>query len=48
MSELSAFFVRNWQFTLVVFIGLAVWGANALLTIPRAEDPAFPIPIYIV
>ncbi len=48
MSELSAFFVRNWQFTLVLFAGLAVWGANSLITIPRAEDPTFPIPIYIV
>jgi multidrug efflux pump subunit AcrB len=48
VSEISAFFVRNWQFTLVLFAGLAVFGANSLLTIPRAEDPAFPIPIYIV
>ncbi|MBI1211262.1 MAG: MMPL family transporter [Alphaproteobacteria bacterium] len=48
MSEVSAFFVRNWQFTLVLFAGLAVFGANSLLTIPRAEDPAFPIPVYVV
>lgn len=48
MSEFSAFFVRNWQFTLVLFLGLAVFGVNSLLTIPRAEDPAFPIPIYVV
>ena len=48
MSEVSAFFVRNWQFTLVLFAGLAVFGANSLLTIARAEDPAFPIPVYVV
>jgi hypothetical protein len=24
VSELSAFFVRNWQFTLILFAGLAV------------------------
>ena len=48
MSGLSTFFVRNWQFTLVLFAGLAVFGINALLSIPRAEDPAFPIPIYVV
>ena len=48
MSEISSFFVRNWQFTLVVFAGLAVFGFNSLMSIPRAEDPAFPIPFYIV
>ncbi len=48
MSEISAFFVRNWQFTLVLFAGLAVFGFNSLMSIPRAEDPAFPIPFYIV
>ena len=48
MSNVSAFFVRNWQFTLVLFAGLAAFGLNALLTIPRAEDPAFPIPVYVV
>ncbi|MCE9521871.1 MAG: efflux RND transporter permease subunit [Alphaproteobacteria bacterium] len=48
MSEVSAFFVRNWQFTLVLFAGLAIFGVNSLLTIARAEDPAFPIPFYIV
>ena len=48
MSEISAFFVRNWQFMLVLFAGLAVFGANSLMTIARAEDPAFPIPVYVV
>ena len=45
---MSAFFVRHWQFTLVLFAGLVLLGANALLTIPRAEDPSFPIPQFIV
>lgn len=48
MSQISAFFVRNWQFTLVIFAGLAIFGFNSLMSIPRAEDPAFPIPFYIV
>jgi multidrug efflux pump subunit AcrB len=48
VSQISSFFVRNWQFTLVVFAGLAVFGFNSLMSIPRAEDPAFPIPFYIV
>ena len=45
---MSAFFVRNWQFTLVLFVGLVLVGLNALRTIPRAEDPSFPIPSFIV
>jgi multidrug efflux pump subunit AcrB len=44
----AAFFVRRWQFTLVAFALLAMLGLNALLTIPHAEDPHFPIPIVIV
>jgi multidrug efflux pump subunit AcrB len=44
----SAFFVRHWQFTLVLFTGLVLLGANALLTIPRAEDPSVPIPSFVV
>lgn len=45
---MSAFFVRHWQFTLVLFAGLVLVGANALRTIPRAEDPSFPIPSFVV
>ncbi len=44
----AAFFVRRWQFTLVAFSLLALLGLNALMTIPRSEDPHFPIPIIIV
>lgn len=36
------------QFTLVVFALLVALGWNSLRTIPRAEDPAFPIPIFSV
>ncbi|MEQ1756189.1 MAG: efflux RND transporter permease subunit [Micropepsaceae bacterium] len=48
MRGLSTFFVRHWQFTLVLFAMLAALGLNALRTIPRAEDPHFPIPVMIV
>jgi multidrug efflux pump subunit AcrB len=47
VSAFSAFFVRNWQFTLIMFAMLAVVGVNAVMTIPRAEDPSFPIPFII-
>ena len=43
---LSAFAVRRWQFTLVVFIALAALGIQSLLTIPKAEDPTFPVANY--
>lgn len=48
MSAFSGFFVRNWQFTLIMFAMLTVVGVNAVMTIPRAEDPSFPIPFVIV
>ena len=44
----AAFFVRNWQFTLVLFGLLAALGINALLGTSRSEDPQFPIPIVYV
>ncbi len=44
----AAFFVRRWQFTLVAFVLLALLGLNAFGSIPRAEDPHFPVPFIIV
>jgi multidrug efflux pump subunit AcrB len=48
--NLTNFSVRNYQFTLVMFIMIAVVGVVTLLTMPRAEDPqinppSFPIVI---
>lgn len=40
------FSVRNRQFMLVAFVALLAMGAFSMLTIPRAEDPTFPIPVY--
>ncbi len=48
MTWLSAFSVRHWQFTLVLFAMLIALGTNALRSIPRTEDPHFPIPVMIV
>lgn len=44
MGSIAAFSVRQWQFTLVLFAMLAAMGVSSLLSIPRAEDPSFPIP----
>ncbi|WP_394842488.1 efflux RND transporter permease subunit [Pendulispora brunnea] len=45
---MSEFAVRRWQFTLVVFLALAALGINSLITIPKSEDPTFPIPTFAV
>jgi multidrug efflux pump subunit AcrB len=45
---LAEFSVRRWQLTLVVMVGLMALGVNSLLSIPKAEDPTFPIPKFMV
>lgn len=45
---LSDFAVRRWQFTLVVFVALAALGLHSLVTIPKAEDPTFPVATFVV
>jgi multidrug efflux pump subunit AcrB len=40
--------VERPQLTLVVFGMLVALGVSSLLTIPRAEDPSFPMPIYLI
>lgn len=42
------FFVTQWQFTLLMFALVAALGLSAFLTVPRSEDPQFPIPIVVV
>jgi multidrug efflux pump subunit AcrB len=46
--KLAEFSVRNYQFTIVMFLMAAAMGINALLTIPQAEDPTFSIPTFTV
>ncbi len=44
----NKFFVKNWQFTLVIFTAVMVLGVNALFNMPRAEDPPFGAPIFSI
>ncbi|MGK6319477.1 efflux RND transporter permease subunit [Sphingomonas sp. DT-204] len=44
----AAFFVRRWQFTLVLFALFTLLGVNAFMAIPRTEDPQFPSPFMTV
>ncbi|MCC6241657.1 MAG: efflux RND transporter permease subunit [Gemmatimonadaceae bacterium] len=46
LNGLVAFSVRRWQFTVLMFLMFAALGYSSWLAIPRAEDPAFPVPIY--
>ncbi|MEL7063978.1 MAG: efflux RND transporter permease subunit, partial [Bacteroidota bacterium] len=44
--NLTEFSVKNYQFTLVMFVMIAVVGVTTLLTMPRAEDPQINPPSY--
>ena len=46
--NLTAFAVRRWQVTLLVFMLLATLGVSAFLSIPRSVDPHFPISTVVV
>ena len=42
----TSFFVKNYQFTLVVFLMIVVVSVTTMLTMPRAEDPEINPPQY--
>jgi multidrug efflux pump subunit AcrB len=44
--SITNFSVKNYQFTLVMFVMVAVVGVVTLLTMPRAEDPQINPPTY--
>ncbi len=44
----AGFSVRQWQFTSVVFVLLVALGLFSWRTIPRAEDPPFDAPNFLV
>src|SRR5919107_777668 len=44
--RITSFFVKNGQFTLVVFLMIIVVSVTTLLTMPRAEDPDINPPMY--
>lgn len=44
--RLTSFFVKNYQFTLVVFLMVVVVSVTTLFTMPRAEDPEINPPQY--
>ncbi|MDO6435505.1 efflux RND transporter permease subunit [Flavitalea sp. BT771] len=44
--RITDFSVKNYQFTLIVFVMLAAIGVNSLLNMPRGEDPDIKAPQF--
>lgn len=44
--KITDFSVKNYQFTLIVFVMLIAIGVNSLLNMPRGEDPDFQAPQF--
>src|SRR5258706_12606297 len=44
--KITDFAVKNYQFTLIVFVMLIAIGVNSLLNMPRGEDPDFAAPEF--
>jgi multidrug efflux pump subunit AcrB len=44
--KITDFSVKNYQFTLIVFVMLAAIGVNSLLNMPRGEDPDIKAPQF--
>ena len=46
--KIANYAVKNYQFTLVIFIMIIVLGTTTLLNMPRSEDPEMHAPTYTV
>lgn len=46
--KISSYAVKNYQFTLVIFIMIVVLGITTILNMPRSEDPEMHAPTYSV
>ncbi|MBL0173262.1 MAG: efflux RND transporter permease subunit [Gemmatimonadaceae bacterium] len=46
LNGLVTFAVKRWQFTVLLFLMFTALGVSNWMSIPRAEDPAFPVPIF--
>jgi multidrug efflux pump subunit AcrB len=46
LNGLVSFAVRRWQFTVLLFLMFGALGVSNWMSIPRAEDPEFPVPIF--
>jgi multidrug efflux pump subunit AcrB len=46
--KIAEFSVKNYQFTLIIFVLLLVLGLNSLFNMPRGEDPETTAPSFVV
>jgi multidrug efflux pump subunit AcrB len=46
--KISSYAVKNYQFTLVIFIMIIVLGLSTILHMPRSEDPETHAPVYTI
>src|SRR5690625_263772 len=46
--NITNYAIKNYQFTLIMVLMVAVLGASSLLNMPRAEDPEMHAPLYPV
>jgi multidrug efflux pump subunit AcrB len=46
--KISEFSVKNWQFTVIIFVMVMAIGVTSLLNMPRGEDPNFVAPSFAV
>src|SRR3982751_4902868 len=46
--KLAEFSVKNYQFTLIIFVLLLALGLNSLFNMPRGEDPETTSPSYFL
>ncbi|MBI1768782.1 MAG: efflux RND transporter permease subunit [Bacteroidetes bacterium] len=46
--KITEFSVKNWQFTLIIFILLLALGVNSLMNMPRGEDPETTAPSFVI
>ena len=46
--KISEYAVKNYQFTLIMFLMAIALGVTTLLTMPRSEDPEIDAPQFAV
>ncbi len=46
--NIPKFFIKNWQFTLCIFLMVGYWGFQSFRQMPKSEDPLFALPQYSV
>lgn len=46
--KLAEFSVKNYQFTIIIFLMVLLLGLSSLINMPRGEDPPFNAPIFVI